>query len=106
MDENQRKDHVERMRNFVPTPTTFYTKPANVGKKPGERKRNRNFTDPLFVEERIIPEKIPKMKVTKTKNNNYTSKIMDDFDLKKLNPKERTKQMELRLKSMHKQVTK
>lgn len=100
MTTEQREDHVKRFRSYAPTPTDFYKKPQSVGKKPGDKSRKRPLTEPTFVEERV-----PKVTI-KRKNNSFSATATVAIDLEKINPKASLqKPMELRLKSMHKAVT-
>lgn len=105
MSEGQRREHVDRFRNFEQTPTGLYKQSTNVGRKPGDKVRKRSFVQPIFVEERIEVSKCPRLTVTK-KNDTYSSRLEDDFDLSKLDPKGKNeKELFLRLKSTHKMVT-
>jgi len=81
----------------------FFFSPQCVGKKPGDKTRKRNPEEPTFVEERVEKAKLPKVTIKKN-GDDYTSTFK--LDLKKLNPKANiTKEMELRLKTMHKAVS-
>ena len=108
MSEEARRDHVKRLRKFSPTPSSFYSLPSNVGRKPGEKVRKRKTTEPLFVEERIEREVIMPTKVTlkRHSNGNYSSVGHSDFDINKLDPRRKQgKELLLRLKASHKMVT-
>lgn len=103
MTEEKRRDHAQKFRSYAPTPTDFYSKSQCVGKKPGNKIRKRNLEEPTFIEERVEKAKLPKVTIKKN-GEDYTSTVK--LDLKKLNPKANiTKEMELRLKTMHKAVT-
>jgi len=103
MTEERRREHVQKFRSYLPTPTYLYKKSNCVGKKPGNKIRKRNIEEPTFVEERVEKAKLPKVTIRKN-GEDYTSTVK--LDLNKLNPKARiTKEMELRLKTMHKVVT-
>ena len=107
MTENQRNEHIERFRSYTPVPTDLYKMPATVGRKPGDKQRKRQNTEPHFVEERVKVAKVPKLKITKKGKDNFSATI--PIDLSKLNPKvkrKKEKPMELRLKAMHVKVTK
>lgn len=50
--EDRRRDHVEKFRHYQPTPSDFFRKPKNVGRKPGAENRIRN-ENPTVIVDRI-----------------------------------------------------
>jgi len=106
MKQHERDDHVARFRKYIPKTKDLYKISGAVGRKPGSQtSRKRNLKEPVFVEERVLPSKIPKLCVKKT-GDQFSSQVLKDFDLSKINPKAKEeKAMVLRLKSMHVNVS-
>ena len=50
--EERRRDHIEKLRMYVPTISDTFSKPDNAGRKPGYQQRSRHTTEPDVVVDR------------------------------------------------------
>ena len=53
-DENRRKDHVQKIRSFVPGKTDLFSKPRNSGRKPCYQERPKHAEPDLIIDRHKI----------------------------------------------------
>lgn len=64
--EDKRREHVEKFRAYQPTPSNFFRKPRNVGRKQGFSERRRN------EEANVIVDRIDEFNTSSTEHENST----------------------------------
>ena len=111
-DEKRKRQHVQQMRNFTPSPADFYVKLSIVGKKPNQTQRKRKATDPVVFVDRVkessesVKQSVSPIVLKKKSKQKYTiSKKPSSCELSRINPKRTLeKTLTLCLKSKHPRV--